>query len=130
MQSCQLQPHTHHTPFLDRLFVEMFNDAIDAERPSEAQQISQVTEGTAEEDGSAKRPVHRSPDGWSLLWVLGILLGGGGTGMGSGRVTTTQESSTTMNLRVKMRLPDYRVWFARLYYNGQSLEMYSNLSWA
>lgn len=42
--------------------VQVCHDAGDAEWPSEAQQVGQVAERAAEQDGTAKSPIHGAPD--------------------------------------------------------------------
>lgn len=54
---------THlHLVLCGVLRVQVSHDAIDAERPSEAQQVGHVAEGAAEQDGTAKGPIHGAPD--------------------------------------------------------------------
>lgn len=53
--------------------VQVLDDAGDAERPRESQQIGQVTEGAAEQDGAAERSVHGAPDGGGAVGVLSRL---------------------------------------------------------
>lgn len=55
--------------------VQVFHNAVDAERPSEAQQVGQVAEGAAEQDGTAERAIHGAPDGRGALGVLHCLRG-------------------------------------------------------
>lgn len=50
-------------------------DARDAERPDKAQQIGQVTESAAEQDGTTKRSVHGEPDWRGSIRVLRCLCG-------------------------------------------------------
>ncbi len=42
--------------------LQVLNNARDAERPSETQQVRQVAEGAAEQDGTTKRSIHGAPD--------------------------------------------------------------------
>lgn len=55
--------------------VQVLDDAGDAERPGEAQQVSQVAEGAAEQDGTAERSIHGAPDGRGSIRILSCLRG-------------------------------------------------------
>ena len=52
------------------LGVQVCDDTGDAEGPSEAQQVGQVAEGAAQQDGPSERLVHGAPDGRRALRVL------------------------------------------------------------
>ena len=60
----------------------MLDDTGDAQRPGETQQVGQVAEGTAQENGPAESTVHGLPDGGDLRRVVCRLLPprGGGNG--------------------------------------------------
>jgi len=53
----------------------VLHDAGDAERPGEAQQVGQVAEGAAEQDGTAKRSIHGAPDRRGVVRILRRLRG-------------------------------------------------------
>lgn len=55
--------------------LQVLYDARDAERPSEAQQVSQVAEGAAEQDGTTERSIHGAPDRWGTIRILSCLCG-------------------------------------------------------
>lgn len=57
------------------LRVQESHNAVDAERPSEAQQVGHVAEGAAEQDGAAKGAVHGAPDRRGAPGVLDSLRG-------------------------------------------------------
>lgn len=70
------QTGTHlHLGFCLLVGVQVFHNAVDAERPGETQQVGQVAEGAAEQDGTAKGAIHGAPDGRGALGVLRCLRG-------------------------------------------------------
>lgn len=67
---------THlHLGLCVTLRVQVSHNAVDAERPSEAQQVGHVPEGAAEQDGTAKGAIHGAPDRWGASGVLDGLRG-------------------------------------------------------
>lgn len=52
------------------VLLQELDDAGDAERPGEAQQVGQVAEGAAEQDGPAEGSVHGAPDGRGAVGIL------------------------------------------------------------
>lgn len=54
--------------------LQVLYDARDAERPGEAQQVGQVAEGAAEQDGTTERSVHGAPDRRGAVRILWCLL--------------------------------------------------------
>lgn len=79
-------PLAHLSPvsLRDSVVVQVGHDAGDAQRPGKTQQVGQVAESTAEQDGPAEGPVHRAPDGRRAIRVLRCLQDKGG---GSGDIT-------------------------------------------
>lgn len=75
----QEESGAHHVLVRRRVVVfviQVANDAVDAERPGEPQQVGQVPEGAAEQDRPAEGSVHGAPDGRRSVRIFARLCWG------------------------------------------------------